>query len=96
MNKGFPIVHFYLAVALANLGRRGEAQTAVKAGGALDPSSRFRAGGRPPRAIREHREAARPIIASHGGRIVEIVGDGLLLEFPPSSAPSKGRLRSRN
>jgi TolB-like protein/class 3 adenylate cyclase len=34
------------------------------------------------RAIREHREAARPIIASHGGRIVEIVGDGLLLEFP--------------
>jgi TolB-like protein/class 3 adenylate cyclase len=34
------------------------------------------------RAVREHREAARPIIASHGGRIVEIVGDGLLLEFP--------------
>ena len=48
------------------------------------------------RAVREHREAARPIIASHGGRIVEIVGDGLLLEFPPSSVPSKGRLRSRN
>jgi TolB-like protein/class 3 adenylate cyclase/TPR repeat protein len=34
------------------------------------------------RAVREHRETARPIIASHGGRIVEIVGDGVLLEFP--------------
>src|SRR5271168_2865580 len=34
------------------------------------------------RAVREHREAARPIVASHGGRIVQIVGDGLLLEFP--------------
>ena len=33
-------------------------------------------------SVREHREAARPIIASHGGRIVQIVGDGLLLEFP--------------
>jgi TolB-like protein/class 3 adenylate cyclase len=33
------------------------------------------------RAVREHREAARPIVASHGGRIVQIVGDGLLLEF---------------
>jgi class 3 adenylate cyclase len=34
------------------------------------------------RAVREHREAARPIVASHDGRIVQIVGDGLLLEFP--------------
>ena len=33
-------------------------------------------------AVREHREAARPIVASHGGRIVRIIGDGLLLEFP--------------
>ena len=30
----------------------------------------------------EHREAARPIVASHGGRIVRTIGDGLLLEFP--------------
>ncbi len=37
MNKSFPIVHFYLAAALANLGRPGEAETAVKAGRALDP-----------------------------------------------------------
>jgi TolB-like protein/class 3 adenylate cyclase len=32
--------------------------------------------------VREHREAARPIVASHGGRIVKTTGDGLLLEFP--------------
>ena len=35
-------------------------------------------------SVREHREAARPIVASHGGRIVKTTGDGLLLEFPPS------------
>src|SRR5271166_3382272 len=34
------------------------------------------------RAVSEHREAARPIVASHGGRIVKTTGDGLLLEFP--------------
>ena len=34
------------------------------------------------KAVREHREAARPIVASHGGRIVKTTGDGLLLEFP--------------
>jgi hypothetical protein len=34
------------------------------------------------RAVSEHREAARPIIASLGGRIVKTTGDGLLLEFP--------------
>jgi class 3 adenylate cyclase len=33
-------------------------------------------------AVREHREAARPIVASRGGRIVKTMGDGLLLEFP--------------
>ena len=33
------------------------------------------------RAVSEHREAARPIVASHGGRIVKTTGDGLLLEF---------------
>ena len=32
--------------------------------------------------VREHREAARPIVAGHGGRIVKTTGDGLLLEFP--------------
>ena len=34
------------------------------------------------RSVRERREAARPIVADHGGRIVKTTGDGLLLEFP--------------
>jgi class 3 adenylate cyclase len=34
------------------------------------------------KAVREHREAARPIVADLGGRIVKTMGDGLLLEFP--------------
>ena len=34
------------------------------------------------RAVREHREAARPLLAGRGGRIVKTMGDGLLLEFP--------------
>src|SRR5271166_3586508 len=32
-------------------------------------------------SVREHREAARPIVAGLGGRIVKTTGDGLLLEF---------------
>jgi TolB-like protein/class 3 adenylate cyclase len=34
------------------------------------------------RSVREHREAARPIVAGYGGRIVSTAGDGALLEFP--------------
>ena len=34
------------------------------------------------KAVRQHREAARPIVAELGGRIVKTMGDGLLLEFP--------------
>jgi TolB-like protein/class 3 adenylate cyclase len=34
------------------------------------------------RAVRDHREAAHPLIAARGGRIVKTMGDGLLLEFP--------------
>jgi len=34
------------------------------------------------RAVGEHRDAARPIVAGLGGRIVKTMGDGLLLEFP--------------
>src|SRR5271170_7053239 len=33
------------------------------------------------RAVREHRDAARPIVTGRGGRIVKTMGDGLLLEF---------------
>src|SRR5271154_5404868 len=32
--------------------------------------------------VREHREAARPIVAGPGGRIVKTMGGGVLLEFP--------------
>ena len=32
--------------------------------------------------VREHREAARPVVAGFSGRIVKTTGDGLLLEFP--------------
>jgi class 3 adenylate cyclase len=34
------------------------------------------------RAVRDHREAARPLVTSRGGRIVKTMGEGLLLEFP--------------
>src|ERR1700689_3238410 len=34
------------------------------------------------RAVKEHRDAARPIVAGVGGRIVKTMGDGVLLEFP--------------
>jgi TolB-like protein/class 3 adenylate cyclase len=33
-------------------------------------------------AVREHRDAARPIVTGRSGRIVKTMGDGLLLEFP--------------
>src|SRR6516225_6969759 len=32
-------------------------------------------------ALREHRTAADPLIAQHGGRIVKTTGDGVLIEF---------------
>ena len=41
------------------------------------------------RAVGERREAARPIFAGHGGRIVKTTGDGLLLfEFPSVTTSS--------
>jgi TolB-like protein len=46
-NRNFPLHHFYLAAALAHLGRLDEARAAVQAGLALNPTftiSRFRAG----------------------------------------------------
>jgi class 3 adenylate cyclase len=33
------------------------------------------------KALREHRAAAAPLIAEHGGRIVKTTGDGALIEF---------------
>src|SRR5216684_6765327 len=32
--------------------------------------------------LREHRAAADPLVAEHGGRIVKTTGDGVLMEFP--------------
>jgi class 3 adenylate cyclase len=32
-------------------------------------------------ALREHRSAADPLVAQHGGRIVKTTGDGMLIEF---------------
>jgi class 3 adenylate cyclase len=32
-------------------------------------------------ALREHRSAADPLIAEHGGRVVKTTGDGVLIEF---------------
>jgi class 3 adenylate cyclase len=34
------------------------------------------------KAVRESRDAAQPIVANLGGRIVKTTGDGLLMEFP--------------
>jgi len=34
------------------------------------------------KAVREHREAATPIVREFGGRLVKTTGDGMLLEFP--------------
>ena len=44
------------------------------------------------RAVSEHREAARPIVAGLGGRIVKTMGDGLLLEFPSVVAAVEGAI----
>jgi class 3 adenylate cyclase len=33
------------------------------------------------RALREHRAAADPLVAQHGGRIFKTTGDGALIEF---------------
>src|SRR5215472_3166521 len=32
-------------------------------------------------ALREHRAAANPLVAQHGGRVVKTTGDGVLIEF---------------
>jgi TolB-like protein len=47
INQNYPLAHFYLAVALANLGRLEEANSEVQTGLALDPTftiARFRSG----------------------------------------------------
>ena len=46
------------------------------------------------RAVRERREAAQPIVANLGGRIVKSAGDGVLMEFPSIVAAVEMRDRS--
>ena len=63
-NRNFPLAHFQLAVALAQLGRLGEARSAVAAGLALN--STF--------TIRRYRSMARsadPKVRTQGRRVVE-------------------------
>jgi class 3 adenylate cyclase len=47
-------------------------------------------------AVREHREAAAPIVRGFGGWLVKTTGDGVLLEFPRWSRGSSARSRSRS
>ena len=41
-------------------------------------------------AVRAHRDAARPVVAGLGGRIVKTTGDGQLVEFPSVVAAVNG------
>jgi class 3 adenylate cyclase len=48
------------------------------------------------RAVREHRDAARPLVAGRGGRIVKTMATGCCSSFRPSSTPSNAPSPSRN
>ena len=48
------------------------------------------------RAVREHREAARPIVADPAAASSRRRATGSCWSFPPSSPPSNARSRSRN
>ena len=63
-NRSFPLPHFHLAAALAQLGRLSEARSAVAAGLALNPTF----------TIRRFRKMARsddPTVRAQGRRLVE-------------------------
>ena len=64
INRTFPLAHFFLAAALANLGKLDEAQAETLVGVALDPTftiQRFRYG----------RESDNPIFLTGKERIIE-------------------------
>jgi class 3 adenylate cyclase len=69
-----------LAAALAQLGRFDEAILAADVVGYSRLMGEDEAG--TANAVRERREAAQPIVAGLGCRIVKSTGDGLLMEFP--------------
>src|SRR3954453_5098032 len=46
--------------------------------------------------LKAHRgELVEPLVAEHGGRVVKLMGDGILCEFPSASTRSPARSRSR-
>jgi adenylate cyclase len=47
-------------------------------------------------AVRERRDAAQPIVANLGGRIVKTTGDGVLVEFSSIVAAVNARSRPRS
>jgi class 3 adenylate cyclase len=47
------------------------------------------------RDLKAHQAVVLPLIARHGRRIIDTAGDGILAEFPASSAPPSARSRSR-
>ena len=64
INRTFPLAHFFLAAALANLGKRDEAQAETRVGLTLDPTftiQRFRAA----------QESDNPIFLAGKERIIE-------------------------
>jgi tetratricopeptide (TPR) repeat protein len=64
INRNFPLAHFFLAAALANLGKLDEAQAETRVGHTLDPTftiQRFGAG----------LESDNPIFLAGRERIVE-------------------------
>ena len=46
--------------------------------------------------VRERREAAKQIVAAHGGRVFKTMGDGMLIEFPSVVAAVECALAVQN
>ena len=47
------------------------------------------------RDLKAHQIVVLPLVARHGGRIIDTAGDGILAEPPASSVPPNARSRSR-
>ncbi len=63
-NRNFPLAHCYLAAALAHLGRLDQAQSAVQAGLALDPTFTIR-------CFRSTARSDNPTVRAQGKRVVD-------------------------
>ena len=64
INRTFPLAHFFLAAALANLGKLDEAQAETRVGLALDPTFTIQ-------RFRDGRESDNPIFLAGKERIIE-------------------------